>query len=226
MRLGTLVQQIVVRIDSAGNLTASPAIWPFAAGQTLKRVGHNVYEGPGASLAFVNDAGPESYIVGPALRLQRVPWTLDVRWIGPALAVSTAIAVLTLLAWPFGALWRRWRKRRWGGGNADRRKFLAARLVLLIDAAVIVATAVLFRISLKDITIFSDALDPTLLAYYALAWLGVFGAIASVWAAATFWRDGVSSRWSRMHHTLIAVSSVMLAWFFVTFHIAGTTLNY
>jgi hypothetical protein len=47
-----------------------------------------------------------------------------------------------------------------------------------------------------------------------------------VWAAATFWRDSVGTRWSRVHHTLIAASSVMMAWFFLTFRIAGTTLNY
>jgi hypothetical protein len=36
----------------------------------------------------------------------------------------------------------------------------------------------------------------------------------------------IGSRWSRIHHTLIAASCVMLAWFFVMFHIAGATLNY
>jgi CubicO group peptidase (beta-lactamase class C family) len=60
----------------------------------------------------------------------------------------------------------------------------------------------------------------------ALAWLGVFGAVLTLWAAALFWRNGVGNRWSRIHHSLIAASSVMIAWFFVTFHIAGTTLTY
>ena len=63
-------------------------------------------------------------------------------------------------------------------------------------------------------------------ALYALAWLGVFGAIPSLWAATMFWRNGIGSRWSRIHHSLIAASSVMIAWFFLTFRIAGTTLNY
>jgi hypothetical protein len=80
--------------------------------------------------------------------------------------------------------------------------------------------------SLNDLTLLNDALDPLLLALYALAWLGAFGAVPAVWAAAAFWRNGAGSRWSRIHHTLFAASSVMLAWFFVTFRIAGTTLNY
>ena len=94
---------------------------------------------------------------------------------------------------------------------------------MLVDTAVIVATAVPFFMSP---TIYNEALDPLLLVFYALAWLGVFGAILTVWAATRFWRNGVGSRWSRVHHSLIAASSVMIAWFFLTFHIAGTTLTY
>jgi hypothetical protein len=226
VRLNELMSQVVVRIDSAGNLRLSPGVWPFAAGRTFKRVDRDVWEGPGARVAFIHDAGSESYIATPATRLQRIPWSLDVRWIAPALAVSAAIIFLTLLAWPFAALWRRWRKKRWSLDSGRPRMYLAVRLVLLVDAAVIAATVALFRMSLADFTILNEALDPVILALYALAWLGVLGAIPAVWAAALFWRDGVGSRWSRIHHTLIAASSIMLAWFFVTFRIAGTTLNY
>jgi hypothetical protein len=123
-------------------------------------------------------------------------------------------------------LWRRLRKRRWSEDSGDRRRHLAARLVLLVDAAVIVATGALVARSGADPTVLNDALDPLLLLLYAFAWLGVLGAIPAVWATVLFWRNGVGGRWSRIHHTLIAASSVMLAWFFVTFHIAGTTLNY
>jgi hypothetical protein len=99
------------------------------------------------------------------------------------------------------------------------------RLVLLVDLVVIVAIAVLFVMG-SDLTIFNAVLDPLLLGLYGLAWLGVFGAILAVWAATTFWRNGVGSRWSRVHHSLIAASSIMIAGFFLTFHIAVTTLIY
>jgi hypothetical protein len=174
----------------------------------------------------MDDAGSDSYIAAPALRLQRVPWSLDVRWIAPAFAVSAGVVLLTLLAWPVAALWRRWRKRRWSQDSGDRRKYLAVRLILLADAVVIVVTAVLFFTSLRDPTVLNDALDPLMLVFYALAWLGVFGAMLALWAAALFWRNGVGSRWSRIHHSLIAASCVMIAWFFLTFHVAGTTLSY
>lgn len=226
-RLNELVSQIVVKTGSAGNARLFSAMWPFGDGETLKRVERNLYEGPGnARLAFVNGAGSDSYFAEPSSRMQRVPWSLDARWIAPAFIASTAVVLLTLLAWPVAALWRRWRKRPWSQDSGDRRKYLAVRLVLLVDATVVVATAVLLIVSGKDPTIVNDALDPLVLGLYTLAWLGAVGAILTLWAATHFWINRVGSPWSRVHHSLIAASSVMIAWFFLTFHIAGTTLNY
>lgn len=226
VRLAALLSELVVKVDSAGNARLFAATWPFGAGGALKRVEPNLYLTPAnAHIAFVND-GRESYLAQPAIFQQRVPWSADARWIAPALVFSAAVATLTLLAWPIAALWRRWRERRWSEDRGNRRKYLAVRLVLLVDVLVIAAAAVLFAMRFADLTIFNDALDPLLIALYALAWLGVFGAIPALWAAIQFWRNGVGSRWSRVHHSLLAASSVLLAWFFLTFHIAGTTLSY
>lgn len=226
VRLNDLVSQRVVKIDDTGNARVFSAIWPFGGGETFRRLERNLYVGPvNQHAAFIEDDGSEPYIASPGLRLQRVRWSLDVRWIAPAFALSVAVVLLTLLAWPVAALWRRWRKRRWSQNRGDRRKYLAVRLVLLVDAVVIVATAIFFIMS-ADLSVLNDRLAPLIVVLYALAWLGVFGTILTLWAAAVFWRNGVSGRWSRIHHTLIAASSVMIAWFFLTFHIAGTALNY
>jgi CubicO group peptidase (beta-lactamase class C family) len=226
-RLSDLISQRVIKIDGAGNVRSFLAIWPFGGGRMLKRIERNLYEQPeGTRVAFVDGVGSESYWAVPALRLQHVPRFLDVRWIAPTFIASTAVVLLTLLAWPVATLWRLWRKKRWSQERGDRRKYLAVRLVLFIDAVVIVAAAVFFIMAGSDPRILNDTLGPLLLVLYALAWLGVFGAMLTLWAAALFWRHGVGSRWSRIHHSLIAASSVMIAWFFVTFHIAGTTLNY
>jgi CubicO group peptidase (beta-lactamase class C family) len=226
VRLTALLSQFVIKIDGAGDARLFAATWPFGKGGALKRVERNLYLMPGnVHIAFVGD-GPESYLAQPAIRMQRVPWPVDARWIVPALVVSIAVVVLTLLAWPVAALWRYWRKRRWSEDRGDRRIYLAVRMVLLVDAAVIAAAAALFAMRFVDLSMFNDPLDPLLLVLYAFAWLGVFGAILTLWAAGLFWRNGAGRRWSRIHHSLIAGSSVMIAWFFLTFHIAGTTLTY
>ncbi len=224
VRFSALLAQIVIKVDRDGHVRGFPAIWPFGSGAPWRRVERDLYQSSSGRFAFV-DNGTDSYLAAPARYLQRVPWSFDARWIAPVFVASTAIVFLSLLAWPLAALWRFLRKRQWSEDSGDRRNFLAVRLVMLVDAAVIGAVAVLFAKS-SDYTIFNDALDPWLLALYALAWLGVFGALLTLRTTAGFWRRGTGSRWSRVHHALIAASSVMIAWFFVTFHIAGTTLNY
>jgi CubicO group peptidase (beta-lactamase class C family) len=226
IRISALLSESVIKVDDAGQILQPPAKWPIGKVATWKRVQRDLYQAPsGGRFAFVDDGGPGSYFATPAIFLQRAPWSVDMRWIAPALLASMTTVLLTLLAWPIAALWRHWRKRRWSEDSGERRNFLGARLVLLIDAAVIVAAAVLFVMS-SDLTIFNDGLDPLLVVLYAFAWLGVLGAMLALWAAIQFWRKGVGSRWSRILHSLIATSSIMIAWFFVTFHIAGTTLNY
>jgi hypothetical protein len=225
-RLAALLSELVVKVDSAGNAGLFAAAWPFGAGGALKRVERNLYLTAGnAHIAFVGN-GPESYLAQPALYLQRVPWSADARWIVPAIVASAAVLAGTLLAWPVAALWRRWRKRRWSEDHSDRRKYLAVRLVLLVDTLVIATVTGLLVIRFLDFSVFNDALDPLLLVFYVLAWLGVFGAVLTLWAAVSFWRHGTGSRWSRIHHSLMAASCLTIAWFFLTFHIAGTTLNY
>lgn len=226
LRVGDLTSQSVVRIDSAGRAKLFPAMWPFGDGQDIKRLGQNLYEFPGRARFTFEGSDPDSYFDHAVVRMQRVPWSLDARWITPAFIASTAVVLLTLLAWPAGALWRRWRNSPKGQDSGDRRIGLAVRLVLLMDATVIAATAVSYYLINMDYTIANDALNPLVLVFYALAWLGVFGAIPTLWATIQYWRNVTGSRWFRIHHSLIAASCILIAWFFVTFRIAGTTLIY
>lgn len=49
---------------------------------------------------------------------------------------------------------------------------------------------------------------------------------AAGWIAWRFWRDRVGGIGARIHHTLLAVAMILMAWFMVTWRVAGTTLNY
>jgi CubicO group peptidase (beta-lactamase class C family) len=227
LRLQELQGQFAIRFDSSGDLHLLPAAFPFGAGITFKRLAQNLYEGPANSrLAYVEQPGGDSHFAQPGLILQRAPWWLDMRWVAPALVAGLLIVLLSLIAWPVAALWRLWRKKPWSKETADRRWHLAVRLVLLIDTAVILATILIFALGSADYAILGDALDPYLIALYAFAWAGVLGAVLALWAAISFWRRKIGGRWSRIHHSLIALGCLILAWFFVVFHIAGTSLNY
>ena len=219
VRLRDLTSESLITIDGDGNAR-------FGSGILLRHVGRNLYEGPGQVRYALVEGESRPYIATPALQLQHLPGYLDVRWIMPAMQASIAAAAATLAGWPFAALWRRRRKQRFSEGLAERRLYRAVRFVLLVDLTAIVATAVLFTSATADPTMLGGKLDPVILALYMAAWIGVAGALAAVWASMRFWRNGVGSPWARIHHTLLAAGCVMIAWFFVVFRIAGTSLNY
>jgi len=91
---------------------------------------------------------------------------------------------------------------------------------------VIVAVCTVYIAATLNPTILSDGFDPALVTLYACAWLGIFGSLIVLWIAWQFGRKRMGAQWARIHHILIAASSVILAWFFLNWHIAGTTLNY
>lgn len=224
MRVADLLNERLVEVDEKGEASAVPAVLPFIGRQKLKRVEHDQYESAkGGRFGFVGD-GERSYFGLPAMRLQRVPWFLDVRWIAPAFLASSAFVLSTLLAWPAGALWRRWRKKPQGADAGDGPRLLAVRLILLADAAAVAITAGLLGV--RDFTLFGEALDPLLLLLYALAWIGLLGAPFIVWTAARPGGHADAGPWARLHRIGLAASALMIAWVFVTFRVAGTTLNY
>jgi hypothetical protein len=229
VRLSALASEILIRPAHDATLTMHSAAWPFGTGQSLQGMGERLFRGPkGQRIAFEEVPGHAMRLnIGPpAQQWQRVPSYLDVRLVASAVIASVLVGVLTLIAWPIAAILRRRRGRRWNEDASVRRCHLAARLVLILQLVVIVAAAALFVAGTVNPTVLSDALDPALVVLYACAWLGVLGSFGALWVAWQFWRKRIGGRWTRLHHTLIAASAVTLAWFFLNWHIAGTTLNY
>jgi CubicO group peptidase (beta-lactamase class C family) len=229
VRLSALASEILIRPAHDATLTMHGAAWPFGTGQSLQGMGERLFRGPkGQRIAFEEVSGHAMRLnIGPpAQQWQRVPSYLDVRLVASAVIASVLVGVLTLIAWPIAAILRRRRGRQWSEDASVRRCHLGARLVLILQLFVIFAAAALFVAGTVNPTVLSDALDPVLLVLYACAWLGVLGSFGALWVAWQFWRKRIGGRWTRLHHTLIAASAVTLAWFFLNWHIAGTTLNY
>jgi CubicO group peptidase (beta-lactamase class C family) len=226
MKIGDFLSQLRVTVDKKGQANVSSAIWPFGEGVAVRRVGANLYEGPkNMRMAFEDGKGAEARFVAPAVQFQHAPGYEDARLVGPALVASALILFLTLLAWPIAAFRRRRRKIIFGQDRFDRGLYATVRVVALVDV-VVIAASIAFFFLFKDFTNLNGSLDALLLMVYGLAWTGVFGAAVTLWIAISFWRRRVGGGWTRAHHSLVALSAAFIAWFFVTFHIAGTTLNY
>jgi hypothetical protein len=141
----------------------------------------------------------------------------------PPLCISASLAGLTLIVWPFAAVVRRLRHRPVVRNRADVISFVLVRAVLGVDVLVLGALIACLKVGPDHIT---DTADPWLTTVYVFAWLGVFGALFSTWVATHFWRDRVGGLWLRIHHTGLAGASLVMAWFFVHWHVAGTTLKF
>lgn len=226
LKVQDLLTQAYITGDENGNIRMKGALWPFGEGIAFTRIGMNTFEGPHGGHLFLENTGTGSpRFTTPALEFHRVPAFEDIRFIGPALVLSVVVLLLTLLAWPVEALWRRWRKTPFSDDSSIRRMYAATRIVALLNI-IVVAIAVVIKISSTDLTIFSSALDAILIVLYGLAWLAVPTAVAVACIAVVFWRRRIGGLWTCVHQTLVAGSIVFLAWFFVIFHLAGTSLNY
>jgi len=227
-RLSALTSELSIKPAGDAKVAIHSAVWPFLAGRSLQEVGELLYrDANGGEIAFEEvSKRVMRFNMDAVQQWQRVPWYLDIRIVGPAVIASVLVGFLTVVSWPVAAIVRRWRGRRWSEDVAVRRCHLTARLILILQLAVVVAVCTLFTVATLNPTILSDALDPALVALYASAWLGIFGSLIGLWIAWQFWWKRTSGQWARIHHILIAVSAVTLAWFFLNWHIAGTTLNY
>jgi CubicO group peptidase (beta-lactamase class C family) len=226
LRLVDLLSERDVSVDAAGNATTLPAIWPFVKGMQFKHIGPNLYEGPRGMRLYLEGSGTGNpRLVMPAMEYHKVPSSLNAKVIVPALLASLLVALLTLLCWPIAALLRRRSGKPFSEDRTICSMYTLSRLVLLIDLA---AVALLLAICAQaaDPTNFNAGLDWAIITLYGVAWCSVPGAFANLWIAVQFWQRGAGGSWARIYHSLIAASAIVIAWFFVTFHIAGTTLNY
>ncbi|MDX2143382.1 MAG: hypothetical protein SFV19_08510, partial [Rhodospirillaceae bacterium] len=183
----------------------------------------------GSMIAFAPNTehgGMTMQVSPPALEFHRVAWHENARLIVPLVSLSFLTALFTVIGWPVTAYLRRRRAVDFGRDASDRKAFILVRAVAALDVAVLGTLMVLGVWIAGDVSKLDGRLDPAFAAIYAAAWLAAFAAPVSVLLVYRFWQERIGSRWSRIHHGLLATSSVILAWFFVTYHIAGTTLRY
>ncbi len=225
LRLSALTEQLVIQPlpDDRIQLAQTRLV--------LTETAPLVFEGPNDSRMSFNRMPDGSVAmsfnaVPIAMEWQRVPVGLDRRVAVPAVSASLAVMLATLLLWPLAAAVRRSRQTPFSKLKRDRRDFRLARTVIGIDLLAVLGIGLIAGIATQDLTRLNASLDPWLVLTYSLAWLGVLGSPIVIWIAWRFWRDGVSSRWGRIHHTLLAAAAVVFAWFAITWRIAGTTLNY
>lgn len=201
LRLNALIAQVVFMARSDGSVVERRAPW-WSGGTRFVPAGAGLFRSAKGRLLAL-DARGSVHAGPPAQEWQKVPWWLDARCVLPAVLAAALAAVAVLL---FG------------------RVAAAVRALLALDIVVLAASGALFASALRDYTVLGDALDPWLALLYGAAWACVAGAVSLPVAVARAWSG--SSRRTRIGSALAIAASLVLAWFFVVFRLAGTTLNY
>jgi len=225
LRLLAFFQQLVVEPLPDGKIR-------FGAGSPpLIETAPLVFEGPNDLRVSFRNSGQSGMVLNLsamplAMEWERVPFYLDRRLVLPAVGAPLAMIRITMLLWPAAILLRRRRGMAFSQVVRDCRDYRWTRVVLAFDLAALAGTLAFAGLVTADLTRMNWRLDPLLMLIYAFAWLGVAGAPIVAWIAWRFWRDRVGSMWARVHHTLLAATVVVLAWFYITWRLSGVTLNY
>jgi CubicO group peptidase (beta-lactamase class C family) len=239
VRSMALLSQVSFRAGRDGNLREVNGAWPFGAGTALESLGERRFRvapkgqpfsfEPRVGRAMRLDSGP------PAQEWQRVPWYGSGRVVLPAVILAFLAAAAHTLLWPFAAafgFWRRRSQRPHGGGlpgpgprTARPRGATLLRAVLAIQLVALAAAGALFVAAQSFHVLLTDALDPGVIALYAVAWLGVLGGAAGIPIALGAWLGRAGAVRHRLNVTWQAAVAITLAWFLFAWRIAGITLN-
>ncbi len=133
------MSQSVVKADKEGRLTSDnwrtpgegPERWVHAGPLLWRNLDTNK-----VLSAKARDGEVYMFAQGPASASMRVPWYEDAAWLRPALIASLVILLLAALAWPFGAVQRRYYAA--GRPVAPRRTAIVQRSVAGVAAATLV----------------------------------------------------------------------------------------
>ena len=194
----------------------APFVWQDADGHDL--LAAKVVDGHVDRFALGLGAPFDVYLRTGAAR--------DGAWLMPALYVSLAVLVLTVLFWPVNAIVRRRFRARLDlpvpALRAYRASKLGALLILLAFCAWVLSIATMF----SDLNKTTSAFDPVLRFDQVFGFIAFIGGfvltlmnLRAVWSGQRRWP---AKLWS----VLLVFSALVMLWIAVTFHLISWGVNY
>lgn len=199
-----------------------PKRWREVAPDRWQEVGtdslmHTKTDENGRVTGIVTDDYPAIFIAQP------VPFGIDKSWNLPALGLTLALALFTVIWWPIAALVR----RRYGVANPlTGRDLLADRLVRgasLMGVICLTGFGAVMALAI-DPLMFGE-LDLVLRLLQLSGLLAVLGLLPAVWRAWRLWTTP-AGWWARIRASLMVLMFIYLLWFIERFHLIGFSLDY
>lgn len=193
----------------------SPDRWQEVGTDSLM---HTKTDENGRVTAITTDDYPAIFVAQP------VPASISKGWNLPAIAITLAIALFTIIWWPAAALVR----RRYGMVHpltgqhllADRLVRVASLLAVtcLVGFGLVIALAI-------DPLMFGE-LDLLLRLLQLAGLLGLLGLFPAGWRAWKLWTDPTAGWWARIRASLMVLIFIYFLYLVERFHLIGFTLDY
>ncbi len=234
LSLLNLIGQSKISADQDGHITASnvlgvssqpkqfeeiaPFVWREIDGK--ERLAAKLESGAVAMWGEDSDSAVE--VSQPA------PWYENAGWLLPALIASVAALLLTGLLWPVTAIVRRRYNAAFALRGASAYSFRLVRLASLA-AGCLMAAWLGTEIYMITAFVVSDAVDPVIETLHVLSIvLFPLAVLAALWDFVVIWRTraGWGSWWARLWSTIVLLSSIVLAWTGVLFHLIDLGIDF
>lgn len=162
----------------------------------------------------------------PFMLFEPTPVAKSAGWLVPAVAASLTALLLTVVLWPVAAIVR----RRYGHGFAlqgmEARAYRLVRIGAAASALATIAWLGTVVAMFSNLQLLSSALDPWLMTLHLLGSLAVFAGLGlAIWNVTVVWR-GKRGWFAKLWSVVLVLSTAVLAWLAVAYHLVGLSLNY
>jgi len=194
----------------------APFVWAEVGGKS--RLAAEVVDGKVTRFSF------DDY--SPFMVFQPSPAAKSGAWLLPAAAASLVALALTVILWPVAALVRRHYRQPFPLTGRDARAHRLMRIGALASLLATAAWAGIVIGMLNDLAIMTTGLDAWLRILHVLGTLAVFaGLVFALWNLRVVW--GGKRKWlAKVWSIVLVLSTAVLAWLAIAFHLVGIGVSY
>jgi len=144
----------------------------------------------------------------------------------PAAVASLLALALTVIFWPVGALVRRHYRRPLPFTGREARAYRWVRIGALASLAAILAWGGIIILMFEDLSLLTASMDLWLVILHVAGSIAVFAGFGlALWHLAVVWKG--KRRWTaKVWSVVLVVSTAVLAWIAIAYHLVGIGTDY
>lgn len=162
----------------------------------------------------------------PFMVFEPAPLAKSASWLMPATVASLAALLLTVALWPVVAIVRRRYGQTFKLVGEEARAYRLVRIGAAASALSIIAWIGMIVSMFGNLALLTASLDWLVWVLHILGSAGVFAGLGlAVWNLTVVWK-GKRSWFAKLWSLVLVLSTLVLAWVAVAFHLVGLSANY